>query len=222
MNLLENPVDYLNAFLGGIGIGFTPCVYPLIPVIVGYIGVKAETTKLKGLVLSFAYVTGVAITYSILGLLASLAGRIFGLVASQPVTYIFVGIVIILFGISMFEVFNITLPAPIKLPTLKKKGYFSAFLLGLISGLIISPCTTPVLGAILFYLATKKNILYGITVLLSFAYGMGLVLILAGTFSALLVNLPKAGKWLVYIKRLSAVVLIGIGLYFIFRGIRRF
>lgn len=220
--LSENPVDYLKAFLGGVGISFTPCVYPLIPVIIGYIGIKAGTARLKGFTLSLTYVSGIAVTYSLLGLFASLTGRLFGTISSAPLTYIIVGAVVIFFGLSMLEVFNLSLPAIIKLPVLKESNYFSTFLLGLSSGLIIGPCTAPALGAILLYLATKKNVIYGVTVLFSFAYGMGLVLILAGTFGSLLVKLPKSGKWLVYIKRLGALILLGAGLSFIFTGIRRF
>lgn len=221
MNLSGAQLDYLKAFLGGVGISFSPCVYPLLPITVSFIGIRAGTSKFRGLTLSLTYVTGIAVTYSILGLLTSLAGIIFGSIAANPLTYFLVGIVIVLFGVSMFDVFNISLPDLIKLPTLKKQGYFSAFLLGLSSGLIIGPCTTPVLGTILVYLATKKNILYGITLLLSFAYGMGLILVLAGTFSNILIGLPKSGKWMVYIKRIGAAILIVMGIYFIFAGIKR-
>lgn len=222
MNLLENPVDYLKAFLGGVGISFTPCVYPLIPVVIGYIGIKAGTSRFRGFSLSLTYVSGVAVTYSILGLIASLTGRLFGTISAHPLTYILAGAVVILFGLSMLELFNLPTPKLIRLTAFKEKNYLSTFLLGLSSGLIIGPCTAPALGAILVYLATKKNVLYGMTVLFSFAYGMGLTLILAGTFGSILINLPKSGKWLVYIKRLGAIILIGIGAFFIFTGIRRF
>lgn len=221
MNPSTLPIDYLKAFLGGVGISFTPCVYPLIPVIIGYIGAEASIRRTKGFALSFTYVTGVAITYSILGLIASLTGKIFGVASSHPLSYIFVGLVIILFGLSMFDLFMLPLPRLIKLPSLKQKNCFSIFLLGLSSGLIIGPCTAPALGVILSYVATKKNILYGTTLLLSFAYGMGLTLVLSGTFSSVLINLPKSGNWLVYIKRLCASVLVGTGVYFIFVAIRR-
>jgi thiol:disulfide interchange protein DsbD len=221
MNLSNNPLDYLKAFLGGVGISFTPCVYPLIPVIVGYIGIKAGTTKLRGFLLSLTYVTGVAVTYSVLGLIASLTGKIFGVISSHPITYILVGLIVIIFGLSLLDLFNIPIPHLVRLAQMKEKNYLSIFLLGLSSGLIIGPCTAPALGAILVYLATKRNILYGTTLLVCFAYGMGLVLVLAGTFSSVLVNLPKSGKWLIYIKRLAAIILTGIGIYFIFIGIRR-
>jgi cytochrome c-type biogenesis protein len=221
MNPSVNSLDYLKAFLGGVGISLTPCIYPLIPITVGYIGASSSGSKFKGFLLSLVYVTGIAITYSILGLFASLSGTIFGRLSSHPLTYLLVGIVIILFGLSMSDLFVVNLPNIIKLPGLKKKGYFSAFLLGLSSGLIISPCLTPALGAILLYLATKKNLLYGATLLFTFAYGMGLILILVGSFSALLVNLPRSGKWMLYIKKAFSFILIGMGMYFIFAGLRR-
>ncbi|MFH1458563.1 MAG: cytochrome c biogenesis protein CcdA [Candidatus Omnitrophota bacterium] len=221
MNLSGTPLDYLIAFFGGVLVSFTPCVYPLIPITVGYIGVKAGSSKSRGFFLSASYVTGIAVTYSLLGLLASLTGTIFGSISSSPIAYFFVGAVIILFGLSMLDLFIIPVPRFIKLPSLKKQNTFSAFILGLSSGLIAAPCLTPVLGSILVYLTTKRNLLYGITLLFSFAYGMGSVLILLGTFSGVLVNLPKSGKWMGIIKRLAAFVLILLGAYFIVTAIRR-
>jgi cytochrome c-type biogenesis protein len=220
MNVSAGQVDYLTAFLGGVVVSLTPCVYPLIPITAGYVG-AAASTKLKGFLLSLVYVTGIAITYSLLGLLASLTGTIFGSISTSPIAYFFVGVVIILFGLSMLDLFIIPVPNLIRLPAFKKQNYFSVFILGLTSGLVVSPCVTSVLGSILLYLTTKKNLLYGVTLLLSFAYGMGLILILVGTFSATLVNLPKSSKWMEYVKRIVAFVLIGIGIYFIYRGIRR-
>lgn len=221
MNLSGTPLDFPIAFLGGILVSFTPCVYPLIPITIGYIGVKAERSKAQGFFLSASYVTGIAVTYSLLGLLASLTGTIFGTISSSPVAYFFVGAVIILFGLSMLDLFIIPVPRFIKLPAFKKQNYFSAFVLGLSSGLIASPCLTPVLGSILLYLTTKKSLVYGTTLLFCFAYGMGFVLVLLGTFSAALIHLPKSGKWMENIKRFAAFVLILLGVYFIVTAIRR-
>lgn len=221
LNLTGTPLDFLLAFFGGILLSFTPCVYPLIPVSAGYIGVKSGGSRVKGFFLSLVYVTGVAVTYSVLGLAASLTGGFFGALSIHPVTYILVGAVIFIFGLSMFGAFVIPLPKIVKLPGLKKGNYFSTFFLGLSSGLVISPCLTPVLGSILVYLAAKKNVIYGAGLLFTFAYGMGLVLILVGTFSTVLMSLPKSGKWLVYMQKIWALVLIILGAYFIFDGIRR-
>lgn len=222
MSLSGGPADYLLAFLSGIGISLTPCVYPIIPITIAYIGVQSAGSKIKGFSLSFVYVTGAAVTYSLLGLIASLTGQFFGKISSHPLVNIFAGIIICLFGLSMLDLFSINLPRIIKMPVKNKQGYFPAFLLGMISGLIIGPCVTPFLGAILVYLAEKKNIFYGMSVLLTFAYGMGFILIVCGTFSSLLMGLPKSGKWMLYIKKIFAVILLAIGVYFIFTGIRRF
>lgn len=221
MSLSGGPADYLLAFLSGIGISLTPCVYPIIPITIAYIGVQSAGSKIKGFSLSFVYVTGAAVTYSLLGLIASLTGQFFGKISSHPLVNIFAGIIICLFGLSMLDLFSINLPRIIKMPVKNKQGYFPAFLLGIISGLIIGPCVTPFLGAILVYLAEKKNIFYGMSVLLTFAYGMGFILIVCGTFSSLLIGLPKSGKWMLYIKKIFAVILLAIGVYFIFTGIRR-
>jgi thiol:disulfide interchange protein DsbD len=221
MILSGDSLDFIKAFLGGIGVSLTPCIYPLMPITAGYIGVSSAGSKLKGFILSLIYVTGIALTYAILGLLASLTGTIFGRISANPFTYIVVGAIIILFGLSMFGLFHIHLPHKIKLHNHRKENYLSAFLLGLSSGLVASPCLTPVLGSILLYLTTKRNLIYGATLLFSFAYGMGLVLILIGIFSGVLINLPKSGKWMEYVKKIGALVLIVMGIYFLYTGIRR-
>jgi len=221
MILSGSPIDYVWAFSGGIFASFTPCVYPLISVTAGFIGVNSIGSRRKGFILSFLYVTGIAITYSFLGLFASFTGQLFGAISTNPITYFIVGGAVILFGISMLDVFFIKLPNPIQLPLLKKANYWSVFIFGLISGLVVGPCLTPVLGSILAYLVTKKDLLYGTSLLFVFAYGMGLVLILTGTFSGALLNLPKPGKWMVYVKRIVALVLLIAGIYFIIKGIRR-
>ncbi len=221
MNLSGSPIDYLFAFLGGVMISFTPCVYPLIPISVSYIGVRSNS-KPKGFILSLIYVSGIALTYSILGLVASLTGKIFGSITNHPLTYLAVGVIIIIFGLAMLDLFRLPFSTHFGSPVFKKKGYFSIFVLGITSGFIISPCLTPVLGSILSYLATGKNIFYAMSLLAVFAYGMGLIFILSGTFAGILANLPKSGKWMVYFKKFAGIALVFMGSYFIYLGIRRF
>ncbi|MFH0738360.1 MAG: cytochrome c biogenesis protein CcdA [Candidatus Omnitrophota bacterium] len=221
MNLSGSPLDYLWAFLGGFLASLSPCVYPLIPITAGFIGVSSSGKRLRGFTLSLSYVTGIAITYSILGLVASLTGQLFGLISSHPITYLAVGFVFTLFGLSMLDLFVLPLKNLIKLPALKKQNHISILILGLSSGLVVGPCVTPVLGAILAYLVTKKNIFYGVSMLVCFSYGLGLIFILVGIFSSLLINLPKLGRWMQGIKRISALIVIAIGLYFIFTASRR-
>jgi len=213
--------DYLYVFLGGIALSFSPCVYPLLPVTVGYIGITAGGSKLSGFILSFVYVTGLAIVYAGLGLFAALTGKMFGSFSSYPLTLAAVGALFIVFGLSMFDVFAMRFPGLIKTAGFKKKGIFSVLVLGMISGLAVSPCIVPALGAILVYLAASRNILYGTSLLLVFAYGMGFTLVLAGTFSAILIRFPKSGRWMIIIRKVCASVLIIMGIYFIFSAMRR-
>jgi len=221
MRASGTPLDYISAFVGGLGISFTPCVYPLIPVTIGFIGVRAGESRVRGFLLSLCYVTGLALTYAALGLIASLTGKIFGTFTQNAITYFFVGIVLFVCSLSLFDIIVIPVPAFIKPPAVKKKNYFSALLVGATSGLIVGPCITPVLGSILGYLATKKDLLYGATLLFVFAFGMGSLLIVAGTFSGFLINLPRSGTWMKYITKFYALLLFGAAVYFIYTGIRR-
>jgi cytochrome c-type biogenesis protein len=222
MHLSGSYFDFIIAFAAGFLASLTPCVYPLIPVSVGYIVGNAQDSKTKGLFLSLSYVTGIALTYSFLGILAVLTGSIFGKFSSSPLINLIAGILILIFGLSMFNVFNFSLTLKLK-PHLREKGnYFSALLLGLVSGLMVSPCLTPILGSILAYLSTKKNIFYGGFLLFSFSYGMGLIFIILGTFGAGIAGLPGSGKWMVIVKKFCAAIMVLAGAYFIFTAIRRF
>ena len=222
MLLSGSPFDFIYAFFGGLLASFTPCVYPLIPISAGYIVGNAQNSKIKGFLLSLFYVTGIAITYSSLGILAVLTGRMFGEFSVNPLVNLISGVLILIFGLSMFDLFHFNFTLNLKLPVHRKRSYFLALLLGLISGLMISPCLTPILGAILTYLSTTKNIFYGGFLLLSFSYGMGLIFILIGTFGVSFTGLPKAGNWMLAIKRICAVIIVLTGVYFVFSAIRRF
>lgn len=224
MHLSGNPFDFLIAFFGGILASLTPCVYPLIPVSAGYILGNAHNSKKKGLLLSLSYVTGIAITYSCLGILAVLTGSIFGKFSSSPAVNLVSGILILFFGLFMFDLFhfNFTLPLNSKLSAQITGSHLPALLLGMISGLMISPCLTPILASILAYLSTTKNIFYGGFLLFCFSYGMGLVFILIGTFGVAFAGLPRPGKWMAAIKKVYASIIVLSGLYFIFTAIRRF
>ncbi len=222
MTLSGNPIDFVLAFAGGVLMSLTPCVYPLIPITVGYIGANSANSRLKGFTLSLVYITGIAITYSFIGLIASLTGQIFGQISVHPITNILVGTIVIIFGLSMLDVITMRFPSiQLKFVGYKAGNYLSTFILGIVSGLVIAPCLSPALAAILAYLTTKKNVVYGGILLLSFAYGMGLILLVLGTFSSIITSIPKPGKWLEYVKWLGAFVLIVMGAYLIFSGLRR-
>ncbi len=208
-------VSALLCFLGGVLASLTPCVYPLIPVVATYIGSKSiKQTRLTSFYLSLSYVTGMAVVYSMLGIIAGLTGSLFGKVATHPLTLFFVGNLFILLGLNVFDV----IPIPvIGIKNTEKKGLIGAFLVGGASGLITSPCTTPILGAVLFYVAKTKSVISGIILMFSFAFGMGLLLILVGTFSGLITTFPRPGKWMERLKFLLGLCFIGIGEYFLIK-----
>ncbi len=219
MSLQSSQLSFIGAFLGGVLVSFSPCVYPLVPVTLGFIGVKAGGSHLRGLILSLVYVLGLAVTYSILGLIASLSGRLFGEISSNPISFLIIGNACILSGLSFFDIFSISFTSIHLQNKFKMKGdILSVFLLGLVSGLIAGPCIAPALGTILVYVASKQNIFYGASLLFVFAYGMGFLLILTGTFSAFFVNLAPSGVWLMRLKKLSGIILLGIGEYFLIKA----
>ncbi|MFA6357772.1 MAG: cytochrome c biogenesis protein CcdA [Candidatus Omnitrophota bacterium] len=222
MHLSGSPFDFLIAFFGGLLSSLTPCVYPLIPISVSYIVGNAQNSKIKGLFLSLSYVAGISVTYSSLGILAVLSGSIFGRFSSHPVVNLIAGVLILVFGLAMFDLFHFNFNLNLKLPAHIKGNYFSAFLLGLVSGLIISPCLTPILGSILAYLSITKNIFYGGFLLFSFSCGMGLIFIIIGTFGAGLSGLPKPGRWMEILRKSCGALIILSGAYFIFIALRRF
>jgi len=215
MNLPGNALDFVYAFWGGVLISLTPCVFPLIPITTGYIGINASGSRLRGFVLGFVYVTGVAITYAGLGIAASLTGSMFGRINAHPLTHLAAGIIIGVFGLAMLDLFHIAVPQAVKMPAHKKGNVLSTFVLGACSGFVVAPCLSPVLGSILVLLSAKSNVVYGGALLLCFAYGMGMILIVSGVFSTFLTTLPKAGVWMVAIKKIFAFLLLATSVYFI-------
>jgi thiol:disulfide interchange protein DsbD len=198
---------FLAAYLGGLVISFTPCTYPLIPVTVGFIGAQSSSSKLRGFFLSLFYVGG-------------LAFKLFGQMQTTPWTYFIMGNLCLIMGLSMLDVFSISLPLPQKLIKISansnKKGFLSSFLVGIVSGVVIGPCTTPVLAVLLGYVAVKTNVLLGMTLLFVFAFGMGTLLIIVGTFAGVIAALPRSGVWMTKIKFIFGLILIGAAEYFLY------
>jgi len=228
-NLVSNLSFYLEssvalaffaAYLGGILISFTPCTYPLIPVTVGFIGIQGSSSRGRGFLLSLFYVVGMAATYAVLGAAAALSGRIFGQMQTNFWTYFIMANVCLVMGLSMLDVFNISIPVPQKLMKLTggngKKGFLNSFLIGAVSGVVIGPCTAPALGVLLGYVAVKTNVLLGMGLLFVFAFGMGTLLIIAGTFAGVIAALPRSGAWMTKIKCISGMLLIGAAEYFLY------
>jgi cytochrome c-type biogenesis protein len=204
----------------GIATSFTPCVYPLIPITVGFIGAKGSTTRLRGFYLSFMYVVGLALIYSCLGAFAALTGKFFGQIQTNPWVHLVVANLCIIFGLAMLDVINIQFTwDPLHSAfRMKRRGGMTAMAMGGASALIAAPCTAPVLGILLTFVSTKQNIPLGVTMLFSYAFGMGFLLILIGTFTGLLTSLPRSGEWMVRIKKAFGIMMIAVGEHFLIKA----
>ena len=227
------------AYLGGILSSFTPCIYPMIPITIGFIGGTSERSFKSGLLLSSFYVLGMATIYSVLGVIASLTGRIFGTMTNTPAWYLTLGIVMALSALWMFDVIQFDPNVWIENFQRKRKGHhgkhghahghghhheeasnkiLSAFILGASSGFIAAPCTTPVLTTILGYIATTKSLVLGTLLMFFFAMGLGTILVGVGTFTGSLKLLPKSGKWLEFVKKLSGGLILALGMYYAYKA----
>jgi len=219
MNLSGNLLDYFIVFWGGVLVSFSPCVYPVVPLTASIIaGLNTTGTKLRGFILSLVYVLGVAITYCALGAFAALTGKFFGQIQNNSVTFLIVGNILILFSLALFDVIPTPALGVDVQHKIKIKNLWMVLLLGMAAGLVIGPCTAPVLGTLLLYVGSRQNVFYGVSLLFVFSYGVGASLILIGTFSSMLSTLPKSGAWLVWIKRICGIILLGIGEYFLIKA----
>ncbi len=218
---MQENLSFIAVYFAGVAASFTPCVYPLIPIVISFIATQATQTSYKKFLLTTVYVLGVATTYSILGMIASLTGTLFGLVQNTPWANLVVSIILLIFSLSMFGRLNINFQLPIINPTLLK-GYLGGFVLGATSGLVFSPCTTPILGAILTLVATKQNLLYAGSLLFVFSLGLSTTLLFTGFFSSVVTKLPKSGKWSVVIEKIFAVVLAVLSLYYFLKATNLF
>ena len=211
----NSPLVFVFVFAAGFLSSLTPCVYPMIPITIAYIGGKSTESKMKGFILSVFYVLGLSICYSVLGIFAALTGRIFGQIASNPYTYLVLGNIFMLLGLNMLGVFEIPLPSFLmNISAGKKKGIFGAFIMGIILGIVAAPCTGPILALILTFVAAKQNIFFSVSTLFVYSLGMGLLFLVLGTFSGLLASIPKSGAWMDIIKKLFGFLILIISQYF--------
>ncbi len=210
----------LGAFLGGILDSLTPCVYPIIPVVISYMGARSGDKKSAGFFLSLFFVLGLAITYSIVGLGASFLGGTFGMgsLASNPWVLGFVATVFLVLSLSMFGLYDIKLisaETQTKWMSRDFTGPLGAILLGMISGVVAAPCVGPVLATLLVHATLVGDMLYGWVLFFVFAMGLGLLFLVIGTFAGALNALPQAGAWMVKIKKFFGVLMVAAAIYFI-------
>ncbi len=205
-------LSFLIVYLGGVLTSISPCMISMIPLMVGYIGGYGETSRLRGFAMSFSFVLGLSVTFAVLGLSAALLGKIFGQVGDAWL-YIIAGVALVM-GLQLLGVINISLPTLSKMPV-KGGGLPAAFVMGLLFGLVASPCATPVLAVLITFVAAQGEIWYGAALLFVYGLGHGLPLLIIGTFTAVMKKFAGFQRWAKYVTYVSGGLLIIFGLYFL-------
>ena len=207
------------AFVAGLGLALTPCVYPMIPVTMTVIGATTTDRKLSALFRSLVYVFGISMTYAALGVVAARAGEAFGTLLQNPFVYLTLAVVFVVMAAAMFGLLTIQVPAS-WMARLQGKvrgrwGLLGILGLGLLSGIAVTPCVAPVVSGAMAYVFRSRNMMAGFVILFAIAWGMGTPLVVLGTFSGLLKALPKSGRWQQGVKYAFGVGLLGAALYFV-------
>ncbi len=196
-------------FLGGVLTSISPCILSMVPLLVGYIGGYGGGSKARGFSLSLSFVSGLALTFAVLGFIAAYFGQVFGQIGE--VWYYILAAVAIIMGLQLLGVLTFNLPGLKKIPV-SKAGLGGALLMGALFGLVASPCATPVLAVIITYAAVQAEPFYGSGLLFIYGIGHGIPLLLAGTFTGLARDMPKINRYTAYLSYFSGLILVIAGL----------
>ncbi len=209
-------LTFLLIFLGGLGLNLTPCVYPLIPITISYFGGQTEGKKNKRIIMAVLYVLGMATVNSLLGTLAALSGGLLGSVMANPIVLIVIAAILVLLSLSMFGVYEFTLPSfMMRLGGSSQNGYPGALFMGLTMGIVAAPCIGPFVIGLLTYVALVGNPFLGFSLFFTVSLGMGLPYLFLAFFSSKIGSLPKAGDWMVAMRIIMGFVLVGMAFYFL-------
>lgn len=212
---------YFLMFGGGLIASLTPCTYPVLPLTVGYLGNQAGVNRLRVFLLSLSLVTGLAVVYAILGGIVAAVGGTFGSIMGNGLVLYAIALFYLMMGLFLLGVFHLPNPqffSTLQAKSANRKGLIGAFVIGGVSGLIVGPCTGPILAFALGAIAlTLKNVqgadyvlqvVKGGFLLFLFGFGQGALILIAGTFVGSLSRLPRAGAWMEMVKKCSALVII--------------
>ncbi|HSD64962.1 MAG TPA: cytochrome c biogenesis protein CcdA [Ignavibacteriaceae bacterium] len=203
-------------FLGGLALNLTPCVYPLIPITIGFFGGQSEgkTSRLVGMGLLF--VVGMAVTYSLIGVITALTGSVFGALLQNPIVIVLIALIFIVLSLSMFGVYEFKLPDSwVAKAGGAKGGMYGAFFMGLTMGIVAAPCIGPFVLGLVTYVAAKADPFFGFLLFFILAVGLGTPYLFLAIFSGKIKNLPRAGEWMEAVKHIFGLILIGMAIYFL-------
>ncbi len=196
-------------FVGGLITSISPCILSMVPLLMGYIGGYGQGPRSRGFTLSFSFVVGLAVTFAVLGFIAAYFGRVFGQISD--IWYYILAAVAIVMGLQLLGVLSFDLPGLKKIPV-RNTGPVGALVMGMLFGLVASPCATPVLAVIITYAAVQAEPFYGSGLLFIYGLGHGIPLLAAGTFTGLAGNMPKMSRYTQYLSYASGLVLVILGL----------
>jgi thiol:disulfide interchange protein DsbD len=209
-------LSLIFVFLGGLALNLTPCVYPLIPITVGYFGGQSEGNTRKLFLMGVMFLIGMSITYSIIGVVTSLTGAVFGSLLQNTFVIIFIVLVFIVLSLSMFGVYEFKLPnALVAKAGGAKSGYYGALFMGLTMGIVAAPCIGPFVLGLVTYVAAKGDPFYGFLMFFVLSIGLGFPYLFLAVFSGKIKKLPRAGEWMDGVKHIFGFILLGMAIYFL-------
>lgn len=203
-------------FLGGLALNLTPCVYPLIPITIGYFGGQSEGSTTKLFFMGILFILGLAVTYSAIGVITSLTGAVFGALLQNPIVILAVVAVLFVLSLSMFGVYEFKLPDKlVNKAGGAKAGLYGAFFMGLTMGIVAAPCIGPFVLGLVTYVATKQDPYFGFLLFFVLAVGLGTPYLFLAVFSGKIKKIPRAGEWMDAVKHIFGFILVGMALYFL-------
>ena len=208
------PLLLITVFFGGLALNLTPCVFPLIPITIGFFSQQTKGGSGSSFGLAFAYFIGITLTYSVLGVLAALGGAIFGGALQNPIVVAVIVLVLLALAASMFGAWEIRPPAWAMQASGGRSGMLGALIMGLLMGIIAAPCIGPFVIGLLTFVGQKGDPVFGFFIFFALAAGLGLPYLLLGTFTGLVNRLPASGGWMIGVRRVFGVILIAMAAYF--------
>lgn len=217
--LSNSPVLALGAMFGaGVLTSLTPCVYPMIPITSAVIAGTAREgqSKMRTVGLTLTYAVGLATLYATLGAIAGLTGSLFGTVSANPWALFAIGNMLLLFALAMLDVLPVPVPRKLLERASATEGgsYGAVFVMGAMSGVVAAPCGAPAFAVVLTWVAATQAGLMGFVYLFVFSLGMTALLIAVGLFSGTVTLLPRSGAWMVWVKRIAAVIMLAMAEYY--------
>lgn len=206
----------LGIFLGGLALNLTPCVYPLIPITVSIFGGQSGNKRGNLLVHGLLYLLGLALTNSLLGVVAALSGGMMGALLQNPLVLLTIAGLLVTFATSLFGFWELRLPTGLtRIAAKSHTGYFGTLFMGLTLGVVAAPCLGPFVLGLLTWVAGLGDPLLGFLVFFTLSLGLGLPLFVLAMFSGQLQKLPRSGEWLLWVRKVMGWVLVGMAAYFL-------